>query len=144
MAWRNLKWGVECPLWVDIVEKLEKWMQSKFRAVTDNGNQLLRARSKRPRRRATDEHDELTPLHVRPPSSGDGILVAQTSTSIGAETGIKTIAAVHSQCRCWVNCCALIEALRRPLIAVGTRITARPPHRSVRAQFGHTAPTSGV
>src|ERR1039457_1255076 len=32
----------------------------------------------------------------------------------------------------------------RPLIAVGTRITARPPHRSVRAQFGHTAPTSGV
>jgi hypothetical protein len=29
-------------------------------------------------------------------------------------------------------------------IAVGTRITARPPHRSERAQFGHSAPTSGV
>ena len=29
-------------------------------------------------------------------------------------------------------------------IAVGTLITERPPHRSVRAQFGHTAPTSGV
>jgi hypothetical protein len=28
--------------------------------------------------------------------------------------------------------------------AVGTRVTPRPPHRSVRAQFGHTAPTSGV
>jgi DNA polymerase len=28
--------------------------------------------------------------------------------------------------------------------AVGTRVTSRPPHRSVRAQFGHTAPTSGV
>ncbi len=30
------------------------------------------------------------------------------------------------------------------LIAVGTRITARPPHRTVRAGFPHTAPTSGV
>jgi hypothetical protein len=32
------------------------------------------------------------------PSSGDGILSAQASTLIGVETGIKTIAAVHSQC----------------------------------------------
>jgi hypothetical protein len=31
-----------------------------------------------------------------------------------------------------------------PTFAVGTRVTSRPPHRSVRAQFGHTAPTSGV
>ena len=30
------------------------------------------------------------------------------------------------------------------LIAVGTRITARPPHRTVRAAFPHTAPTLGV
>jgi hypothetical protein len=30
------------------------------------------------------------------------------------------------------------------LIAVGTRITARPPHRTVRAEFPHTAPTLGV
>ena len=29
-------------------------------------------------------------------------------------------------------------------IAVGMRITAHPPHRSVRAAFPHTAPTSGV
>jgi len=29
-------------------------------------------------------------------------------------------------------------------IAVGTRITARPPHRTVRAEFPHTAPTLGV
>jgi len=29
---------------------------------------------------------------------------------------------------------------RRPItFAVGTRVTSRPPHRSVRAQFGHTA-----
>ena len=32
----------------------------------------------------------------------------------------------------------------RVTIAVGTRVTSRPPHRSVRAQFRHTAPTSGV
>jgi len=29
-------------------------------------------------------------------------------------------------------------------VAVGTLITERPPHRSVRAAFPHTAPTSGV
>ena len=29
-------------------------------------------------------------------------------------------------------------------IAVGTPITERPPHRSERAQFGHSAPTLGV
>jgi hypothetical protein len=30
------------------------------------------------------------------------------------------------------------------LLAVGTPIAERPPHRSERAQFGHSAPTSGV
>jgi len=30
------------------------------------------------------------------------------------------------------------------LIAVGTPVTGRPPHRSVRAEFPHTAPTSGI
>jgi hypothetical protein len=30
------------------------------------------------------------------------------------------------------------------VIAVGMPVTGHPPHRSVRAQFGHTAPTSGV
>ena len=32
---------------------------------------------------------------------------------------------------------------RHPLIAVGTPVTERPPHRSVRAELPHTAPTSG-
>jgi hypothetical protein len=32
----------------------------------------------------------------------------------------------------------------KKLIAVGTRVTSRPPHRTVRAQFGHTAPTLGA
>ena len=36
------------------------------------------------------------------PRSANGILAFQMSTSIGAETGIKTIAAVHSKCRSWV------------------------------------------
>ena len=34
--------------------------------------------------------------------------------------------------------------LRKRSIAVGTPITERPPHRSVRAELPHTAPTSGV
>ena len=36
------------------------------------------------------------------------------------------------------------HALARTTIAVGTRVTVRPPHRTVRADFPHTAPTSGV
>src|SRR5580704_15099383 len=31
-----------------------------------------------------------------------------------------------------------------PCVAVGTRVTSRPPLRSVRAAFPHTAPTSGI
>ena len=34
--------------------------------------------------------------------------------------------------------------LETRVIAVGTLIAERPPHRSVRARFGHTAPTLGV
>jgi hypothetical protein len=34
---------------------------------------------------------------------GNSIVSAQTSTLIGAETGIKSIAAVHSQCLRWVK-----------------------------------------
>ena len=33
---------------------------------------------------------------------------------------------------------------KRKTIAVGTLIIERPPHRSVRAEFPHTAPTSGI
>jgi hypothetical protein len=34
--------------------------------------------------------------------------------------------------------------LKGYVIAVGTPVTERPPHRTVRAGFPHTAPTSGV
>jgi HEAT repeat protein len=37
-----------------------------------------------------------------------------------------------------------LEPPTTPLLAVGTPIAERPPHRSERAQFGHSAPTSGV
>jgi hypothetical protein len=30
------------------------------------------------------------------------------------------------------------------IVAVGTAVASRPPHRSVRAQFGHTAPTLSI
>jgi hypothetical protein len=38
----------------------------------------------------------------------------------------------------------LDELRRRYLIPVGTPVTERPPDRTVRAAFPHTAPTSGV
>jgi hypothetical protein len=53
-----------------------------------------------------------------PLASGRSILTAQTSTSIGAETGSKTIAAVHSQCRLWVKSGQTIRGQNRPLSAV--------------------------
>ena len=34
------------------------------------------------------------------------------------------------------------STIERRFVAVGTRVTSRPPHRSVRAAFPHTAPTS--
>jgi hypothetical protein len=52
------------------------------------------------------------------PCSADGILAAQTSTLIGAESGIKTIAAVHSQCRCWVIIGQTITGQNPPLSAL--------------------------
>ena len=36
------------------------------------------------------------------------------------------------------------QITRVKAIAVGTLITERPPHRTERAPFGHSAPTSGV
>jgi len=36
------------------------------------------------------------------------------------------------------------DPLVRDLIAVGMPVTRHPPHRSVRARFGHTAPTLGI
>src|SRR6266481_1547335 len=37
-----------------------------------------------------------------------------------------------------------VDSLVMPAFAVGTAVASRPPHRSVRAQFGHTAPTSST
>ena len=38
----------------------------------------------------------------------------------------------------------ILQPDRPPLIAVGTPIAGRPPHRSTRAAFPHVAPTSGI
>jgi hypothetical protein len=53
-----------------------------------------------------------------PEAPGQGIVSAQTNTLIGAETGIKTIAAVHSQCRSWVISDRSIQRQSRPMSAV--------------------------
>jgi hypothetical protein len=37
-----------------------------------------------------------------------------------------------------------VEYYTKTMIAVGTVIADRPPHKAVRAQFGHTASTLGV
>ena len=39
---------------------------------------------------------------------------------------------------------AYIEQVPEMLVAVGTAVTCRPPHRSVRAELPHTAPASGM
>jgi hypothetical protein len=61
---------------------------------------MLRPHRERPsRRRTAKKRDELTSPHICTQAQGNSIVSAQTSTLIGAETGNKTIAAVHSQCR---------------------------------------------
>jgi hypothetical protein len=63
----------------------------------------LRARRKRPSNsRTAEKRDELAPPHVRPQAQ-ETALYRLSSALIGAEDGIKPIAAVHSQCRCWVK-----------------------------------------
>jgi hypothetical protein len=58
-----------------------------------------------------------------PHSLQDDILSAQTSTSIGAETGIKTIVAVHNRCRLWVMSGQIVAGQNRPLSAVAQKRT---------------------
>jgi hypothetical protein len=74
-----------------------------FRHVTELGHRhrrLLRGRRERPRRhRAAEKRNQLTSPHLRTQAQRDSIVSAKTSTLIGAEIGIKAIAAVHSQCR---------------------------------------------
>jgi cytochrome c2 len=65
-----------------------------------------------------EEGDKITSLHVTPLSSARGSLTAETSTLIGAETGIKTIAAVHSPCRCWVKSGQTVPSQNLPLSAI--------------------------
>jgi len=60
---------------------------------------LLRTRRERPYDcRAAEKRDELASPHIRSRAQETG-LYRLKRTLIGAETGIKTIAAVHSQCR---------------------------------------------
>jgi hypothetical protein len=60
---------------------------------------LLRARHERQCRRAAEKPYELTSPHIR--TQGPA-LYRLKSTLIGLKPGVKTIAAVHSQCRWWV------------------------------------------
>src|SRR5450631_3063465 len=64
------------------------------------------------------EHQEIPTAACPSPNSGASILSAQTSTLIGAETSIKTIAAVHRQCRSWVIHVIVGAGKNRPLSAL--------------------------
>ena len=62
---------------------------------------LLRPRRDRPDRRAAEKANELTSPHFRTQGQRPA-LYRLKRTLIGAETGSKTIAAVHIQCLLWV------------------------------------------
>jgi hypothetical protein len=49
----------------------------------------------------------------------------------------RRLSELHPASLCYSCCFNLTFAVR-------TRVTSRPPHRSVRAAFPHTAPTSGI
>src|ERR1019366_10171802 len=54
---------------------------------------------------------------------GHGPQVAVTAPLVARQTGIKTIAAVHSQCRSWVIRCGAIQPPSRPLSVVSPTAT---------------------
>jgi hypothetical protein len=58
--------------------------------------------SGRTRRSGVEQRNELAPLHAYSQEQNKASY-RLTSTLIGAETGIKIIAAVHSQCPMWVK-----------------------------------------
>ena len=64
----------------------------------------------------------VAPSHC-PPGLGQGIFVAQTSASIGGETGIKTFAAAHCQCPFRVNRCVAFQPPGRPMSVVAPGAT---------------------
>ena len=49
-----------------------------------------------------------------------------------------------SSVHCYVRASSRTRTQQRGTIAVGTAISGRPPHRSVRAELLHTAPTFDV
>src|ERR1019366_6600040 len=51
----------------------------------------------------TQKHKKNPAVACSPLGSERSILSAQAGTLIGPETGIQTIAALHSQCRSWVK-----------------------------------------
>src|ERR1019366_5309533 len=71
-----------------------------------------------------DDVDESDPNRGRPPGGGCGEFVH----CVLANAASRSTESSPSN-------------RRNRLFAVGTPITGRPPHRSVRARFGHTAPT---
>jgi hypothetical protein len=70
---------------------------------------------------------------------GDGVNV---TTEDGRSFQGAALIAIGKQ----LGACARAETVgaKHIEIAVGTRVTSRPPHRAVRARFGHTAPTLGA
>jgi hypothetical protein len=54
----------------------------------------------------------------------------------GGQRSVSDVPTLYHQARFW-----MVGTLS---VAVGTLIAERPPHRTVRAAFPHTAPTSGV
>ena len=64
------------------------------------------------------------------------VILAEDCARIGGDVDCYSFIAVDSH--------HILLAGLPAHIAVGTSITGRPPHRSVRAQFRHTAPTLDV
>src|SRR6516165_1268403 len=76
--------------------------------------------------------------------SGAGTEARAAPPTVAARTRIVSAAGIRLDQRKSVRSFKGIICADVSEIAVGTLITERPPHRSVRAQFGHTAPTLGV
>ena len=89
-----------------------------------------------------DDHSEVVPLLPIPNRTVKRLCAddsADSRVKVGHRQAIKPENALSDE-----RAFFFVWLFSLPLVAVGTEVTPRPPHRSVRAELPHTAPASGM
>ena len=97
-----------------------------------------RARLNTPEGKTTEWKSQALRAYQRRTLAADALIASTYLAGTNTRRVRRALGALFG-CQIASNCDPLFAS--KSGIAVGTRITARPPHRTVRAQLRHTAPT---